>query len=379
MSDYNTLEDIEAARAELESAMDGYSEPVAFGIGVATRGPSGSILDVSFPQPNLASGAFVAAALATVTQYRSGTATAVLGRDHVETFVNLLAPAEGVKDIPHPNLAASRAIAAMLALEDPAGGERVAVAAFIGSLDDEPVDAIDSYLRLHLLSSRLVRPHGVDLTGVFGKLTNCVWTNLGPFEVEGFELRRAQLKAEGQVVQVHGIDKFPRMTDYVIPSGVRIANANRVRLGAHLSDGTTVMHEGFCNFNAGTLGSSMVEGRISAGVVVGDGSDIGGGASIMGTLSGGGSEVISVGRNCLIGANGGTGISLGDDCIVEAGLYLTAGTRVTAPDGTVVKARDLSGHDNLLYRRNSQSGAVEAVVRGEGSSWQGLNVDLHKN
>jgi 2,3,4,5-tetrahydropyridine-2,6-dicarboxylate N-succinyltransferase len=379
MSDYNTLQDIEAARADLESAMDGYSAPVAFGIGVATRGPSGSILDVSFPQPNLASGAFVAAALATVAQYRSGTATAALGRDDVEAFVALLAPAEGVKDIPHPNLAASRAIAAMLALEDPAGGQRVAVAAFIGSLDDEPVDAIDAYLRLHLLSSRLVRPHGVDLTGVFGKLTNCVWTNLGPFEVEGFELRRAQLKAEGQVVQVHGIDKFPRMTDYVIPSGVRIANANRVRLGAHLSDGTTVMHEGFCNFNAGTLGSSMVEGRISAGVVVGDGSDIGGGASIMGTLSGGGSEVISVGRNCLIGANGGTGISLGDDCIVEAGLYLTAGTRVTAPDGTVVKARDLSGQNNLLYRRNSQSGAVEAVVRGEGSSWQGLNVDLHKN
>jgi 2,3,4,5-tetrahydropyridine-2,6-dicarboxylate N-succinyltransferase len=379
MSDYNTLQDIEAARAELESAMDGYSAPVAFGIGVATRGPSGSILDVSFPQPNLASGAFVAAALATVAQYRSGTATAALGRDDVEAFVALLASAEGVKDIPHPNLAASRAIAAMLALEDPAGGQRVAVAAFIGSLDDEPVDAIDAYLRLHLLSSRLVRPHGVDLTGVFGQLTNCVWTNLGPFEVEGFELRRAQLKAEGQVVQVHGIDKFPRMTDYVIPSGVRIANANRVRLGAHLSDGTTVMHEGFCNFNAGTLGSSMVEGRISAGVVVGDGSDIGGGASIMGTLSGGGSEVISVGRNCLIGANGGTGISLGDDCIVEAGLYLTAGTRVTAPDGTVVKARDLSGQNNLLYRRNSQSGAVEAVVRGEGSSWQGLNVDLHKN
>jgi len=379
MSDYNTLEDIEAARAELESAMDGYSEPVAFGIGVATRGPSGAILDVSFPQPNLAPGAFVAAALATVAQYRSGTATAALGRDDVEAFVTLLAPAEGVKDIPHPNLASSRAISAMLGLEDPAGGERVAVAAFIGSLDDEPIDAVDAYLRLHLLSSRLVHPHGVDLTGVFGKLTNCVWTNLGPFEVEGFELRRAQLKAEGLVVQVHGIDKFPRMTDYVVPSGVRIANANRVRLGAHLSDGTTVMHEGFCNFNAGTLGSSMVEGRISAGVVVGDGSDIGGGASIMGTLSGGGSEVISVGRNCLIGANGGTGISLGDGCIVEAGLYLTAGTRVTAPDGTVVKARDLSGHDNLLYRRNSQSGAVEAVVRGEGSSWQGLNVDLHKN
>ena len=169
------------------------------------------------------------------------------------------------------------------------------------------------------------------------------------------------------------------MTVYVIPSGVRIADASRVRMGAHLAEGTTVMHEGYCNFNAGTLGVSMVEGRISAGVVVGDGSDIGGGASIMGTLSGGGTEVISVGKNCLIGAEGGIGISLGDDCIIEAGCYVTAGTLVTSPDGTVVKAKELSGHDGLLFRRNSQSGAIEAVARSGVSSWQGLNEDLHKN
>ena len=176
---------------------------------------------------------------------------------------------------------------------------------------------------------------------------------------------------------VNGVDKFPRMTDYVVPSGVRIADASRVRLGAHLAAGTTVMHEGFCNFNAGTLGASMVEGRISAGVVVGDGSDIGGGASIMGTLSGGGKEVISVGERCLLGANSGLGISLGDNCIIEAGLYVTGGTLVRLPDGEVVKARALSGANNLLYRRNSTTGAVEASQR-EGT-WGGLNAALHKN
>ena len=185
--------------------------------------------------------------------------------------------------------------------------------------------------------------------------------------------------AEGKEVHVHGLDKFPRMTDYVVPSGVRIADADRVRLGAHLAEGTTVMHEGFCNFNAGTLGASMVEGRISAGVVIGDGSDVGGGASIMGTLSGGGSEVISVGKDCLIGAEAGIGISLGDNCVVEAGLYVTSGTLVTVPDGTTAKAKSLSGMSNLLFRRNSITGSVEALLRGEDSSWQGLNEELHNN
>ena len=244
------------------------------------------------------------------------------------------------------------------------------------TLDQPPADVSDAFLRLQLLSHRLVRPHGLNLEGIFGVLTNVVWTNRGPCAVEGFELTRARLLATGPVT-VLGVDKFPRMTDYVVPAGVRIADADRVRLGAHLATGTTVMHEGFVNYNAGTLGTSMVEGRISAGVVVGDGSDIGGGASILGTLSGGGTTVISIGEGCLLGANAGIGISLGDGCVVEAGCYVTAGTKVTLPDGSVVKARDLSGRSGLLYRRNSVTGTVEAVAR-EGS-WGGLNAALHAN
>ncbi|MEV3964095.1 2,3,4,5-tetrahydropyridine-2,6-dicarboxylate N-succinyltransferase [Nocardia sp. NPDC050193] len=258
---------------------------------------------------------------------------------------------------------------------DPARGvEVVAVRTTIADLAAAPVDAHDVYLRLHLLSHRLVRPHGVSLEGQFALLSNVVWTNHGPAAVEGFEITRAKLRARGPVT-VYSIDKFPRMVDYVVPSGVRIGDADRVRLGAHLAAGTTVMHEGFVNFNAGTLGTSMVEGRISAGVVVGDGSDIGGGASTMGTLSGGGTTVISIGERSLLGANSGLGIPLGDDCVVEAGLYLTAGTKVTAPDGTVVKAAELSGKDNLLFRRNSRTGAVEVVPRaGTGIE---LNQALH--
>ncbi|GAA4690296.1 2,3,4,5-tetrahydropyridine-2,6-dicarboxylate N-succinyltransferase [Pseudonocardia yuanmonensis] len=246
----------------------------------------------------------------------------------------------------------------------------------IGSLADKPVDAADVYLRLHLLSGRHVTPHEVSLEGQFGLLANVAWTNFGACAVPGFQLVRAKLRARGPVT-VYGVDKFPRMVDYVLPSGVRIADADRVRLGAHLAEGTTVMHEGFVNFNAGTLGSSMIEGRVSAGVVVGNGSDVGGGASIMGTLSGGGTEVISIGERCLLGANAGIGISLGDDCVVEAGLYVTAGTKVALPDGTTVPARSLSGQNGLLLRRNSLSGAVEALPRtGQGIA---LNEALHKN
>lgn len=241
--------------------------------------------------------------------------------------------------------------------------------------DTAPRDAVDVYLRLHLLSHRLAVPRSIDLEGTFGLLANVAWTNLGPVAPDRVEQVAWEERSAGRHLTVHGLDKFPRMTDYVVPSGVRIADADRVRLGAHLAPGTTVMHEGFCNFNAGTLGTSMVEGRISAGVVVGDGSDIGGGASIMGTLSGGGKEVISIGERCLLGANSGIGISLGDDCVVEAGLYVTAGTRVRLPDGDVVKARELSGASNLLFRRHSQSGAVEAVPRS--GSWGGLNSILH--
>jgi 2,3,4,5-tetrahydropyridine-2-carboxylate N-succinyltransferase len=240
-----------------------------------------------------------------------------------------------------------------------------------------PTSASDVYLRLHLLSHRLVEPRTINLDGAFGLLTNVAWTSIGPVAIDTLDDVRYNLLRQGQHLVVHGVDKFPRMTDYVVPSGVRIADASRVRLGAHLASGTTVMHEGFCNFNAGTLGASMVEGRISAGVIVGDGSDIGGGASIMGTLSGGGKEMVTVGKKCLLGANSGLGISLGDECIIEAGLYITAGTQVKLPDGTVVKARELSGASGLLFRRNSQSGAVEAVQRT--GNWGGLNAALHKN
>ena len=244
-------------------------------------------------------------------------------------------------------------------------------------LSQPPQDAVDAYLRLHLLSHRLVKPHGQSLDGIFGLLTNVVWTSAGPCAVEGFEEVRAALRARDGHVTIFSVDKFPRMVDYVIPSGVRIADADRVRLGAHLASGTTVMHEGFVNFNAGTLGTSMVEGRISAGVVVDDGSDIGGGASIMGTLSGGGKQVISIGKKCLLGANSGLGISLGDNCVIEAGTYITAAAKVRLPDGEVVKAGTLSGASNLLFRRNSLDGCLEVLLR-EGS-WGGLNSILHAN
>jgi len=244
--------------------------------------------------------------------------------------------------------------------------------------DAPPVDASDVYLRLHLLSNRLMKPRTINLDGQFGLLTNVAWTNLGPVAIGDVDSVRLRAGAAGVPLSVQSVDKFPRMTDYVVPSGVRIADADRVRLGAHLAEGTTVMHEGFCNFNGGTLGVSMVEGRITAGVIVGDGSDIGGGASIMGTLSGGGREQVTIGERCLLGAESGIGISLGDECIVEAGLYVTAGTLVKLlPEGEVVKARVLSGAGGLLYRRNSQTGAVEALPRS--AKWDGLNSILHDN
>ena len=244
-------------------------------------------------------------------------------------------------------------------------------------LDSAPASAADAYLRLHLLSHRLVKPHGLNLEGIFGLLTNVAWTSAGPCSLIDFELTRAKLRAAHGNLTVYSVDKFPRIVDYVIPEGVRIADGDRVRLGAYLSSGTTIMHEGFVNFNAGTLGKSMVEGRISAGVVVGDGSDVGGGASIMGTLSGGGKEVIAIGERCLLGANSGLGISLGNDCVIESGTYITAGSKITLPDGNVVKARELSGANNLIFRRNSLSGNLEVVPKVGG--WDGLNSILHSN
>jgi 2,3,4,5-tetrahydropyridine-2,6-dicarboxylate N-succinyltransferase len=261
------------------------------------------------------------------------------------------------------------------ARDDARGVDTVRVETSIGSLTEPPVDTYDAYLRLHLLSHRRIRPHDANLEGLFGVLNNVAWTSHGPVDPAALPAVQRRFHGAGEAFQVFSVDKFPRMTDYVVPPGVRIADADRVRLGAHLAEGTTVMHEGFVNFNAGTLGHSMVEGRISAGVVVGDGSDIGGGSSIMGTLSGGGTEIISIGERCLLGANAGIGISLGDDCVVEAGLYLTAGTLVRLPDGEVVKARELSGANGLVFRRHSQSGAVEAVPRT--GTWGGLNAALH--
>lgn len=317
----------------------------AVAAGLATVSSEGTVLDTWFPAPELAA-----------APGPSGTE-----RLNPERTAELLGQE------------AARALG-----PDPVRGvETVAVRTVIAALDQPPADAHDAYLRLHLLSHRLVQPHGQNLEGLFGLLANAAWTSLGPVPVDRVEEVRLAARANGFQLQVTSVDKFPRMTDYVVPSGVRIGDADRVRLGAHLAAGTTVMHEGFCNFNAGTLGTSMVEGRISAGVVVADGSDIGGGASIMGTLSGGGKQTISIGERCLLGAQAGLGISLGDDCVVEAGLYVTAGTRVTLPDSKIVKAVELSGAHDLLFRRNSTSGAVEAIQRT--GSWGGLNEALHRH
>jgi 2,3,4,5-tetrahydropyridine-2,6-dicarboxylate N-succinyltransferase len=371
----NSVADFSAHVAAIE-ARAGYQQPVAFAVGVATISPSGKVLDTAYSMVNRDENYGAAAVFADVVGHTSGTATYQLTGAQLGAVLDAFAPFAG-DGKSHANIDAASTARLVTALPPGVNGTRVAVVAFIGSLDDKPIDAHDVYLRLHLLSHRKVMPHGVSLDGAFGLLNNVVWTNLGPFDPDGFDARRMELRALGHEVRVHSVDKFPRMTDYVIPAGVRIADADRVRLGAHLAEGTTVMHEGFCNFNAGTLGTSMVEGRISAGVVVGNGSDVGGGASIMGSLSGGGKEVISVGERCLLGANSGLGISLGDDCIVEAGCYITAGTKVLLPDGSVVRARELNGAFNLLFRRNSQTGAIEAIANK--AAWTGLNSVLHKN
>ena len=304
---------------------------VAWGWGLASIHSSGQVLDTYFPSPRLGRS--------------DGSAAPV-------TFISA-------------------------AVDDAAREVRTEVVHTEIDLDAPPATTSDAYLRLHLLSHRLVRPRSMNLDGIFSSLPNVVWTSAGPCAIEGFERVRTRLRARGGHLTIFGVDKFPRMVDYVVPTGVRIGDADRVRLGAHLAEGTTVMHEGFVNFNAGTLGASMVEGRISAGVVVGRDSDVGGGASIMGTLSGGGTEVISIGERCLLGANAGIGIALGDDCIVEAGLYVTAGTRVTLPGGEVVKARTLSGENGLLFIRNSVTGAVEMRPRQRGGVE--LNAELHAN
>ena len=306
------------------------SQRIASGHGLATVSLSGAVLDTWFPEP-------------------------VLG--------NLSSPV-----LPF--------LSALAGVDEIRGVKREVISIEI-DLDKAPESVSDAYLRLHLLSHRVIKPHGANVDGIFGILNNVVWTSVGPCPVENFEIIRANLKQKHGAITVLAVDKFPRMVDYVIPSGVRIADADRVRLGAHLASGTTVMHEGFVNFNAGTLGTSMVEGRISAGVVVGDGTDVGGGASIMGTLSGGGKEIISIGEKCLLGANSGLGISLGNNCVIESGTYITAAAKVRLPDGEVVKAASLSGANNLLFRRNSLDGCLEVVMRT--GSWGGLNSVLHSN
>ena len=332
--------------ARLGSVVPVTAAPVsASAAGLATVTPSGTVLDTWYPEPRLGA---PDGGKAGTTRIGALDLAGELGPDY----------------------------GGLVRSDEARGVEVIAVRTVIPDLAAPPVDTYDVWLRLHLLSHRLIAPHGADMTGVFGLLTNVAWTSAGPVEAATFNAHR--LRAAVGHVTGFGVDKYPRMVDYVIPSGVRIADADRVRLGAHLAEGTTVMHEGFVNFNAGTLGPSMVEGRISAGVVVGANSDIGGGASIMGTLSGGGTEVISVGSGCLLGANAGIGISLGDDCIVEAGCYVTGGSRVTLPDGSVVKARELSGRDGLLFRRNSVSGALEVVDRKD-RAWGALNAELHAN
>ncbi len=366
--------------ADLADALrqrEGYREPGAYGIGVATFAQDGTVLDTWFGSCNVAQNLGAAAVVADVVGYDGGASTHELGEAELTELVHRFAPyVDGGGD--HPNVEVLAALARAVPQESPLPVRRQAVVTFVEDLADPPVDAHDVYLRLHLLSSRRIRPHGANLDGQFGLLANVVWTSLGPCDVPSFDAARTRLRAQGVPFTVFGIDKFPRLVDYVAPVGVRIADADRVRLGAHLAEGTTVMHEGFVNFNAGTLGPAMVEGRISAGVVVGANSDVGGGASIMGTLSGGGKEVITVGEDCLLGANAGIGISLGDRCVVEAGLYVTGGTIVTLPDGTHAKARQLSGTPDLLFRRNSASGAVEVLPRS-GAWSEGLNTALHDN
>ena len=381
MTATTTVAEFQSFVASVE-ARPGYQRPAAFAVGLAhLSSPShgaARILDTWFPVVNLVENYGSAAVLADVTGHSHGSASYHLSLEQIEVALARFAPFHGDGKY-HGNIEVLSALRHALATPKVIGGlprPQAVVVTFLGDLAHKPVDAHDAYLRLHLLSHRKVKPHGLSLDGVFGLLTNVAWTDHGPFDIETLERDRLRLAAAGVALKVHSVDKFPRMVDYVVPTGVRIADADRVRLGAHLAEGTTIMHEGFCNFNAGTLGKSMVEGRISAGVVVGNGSDVGGGASIMGTLSGGGKEVIKIGTDCLLGANAGLGISLGNGCSVEAGLYITAGSKVKLPDGRIVKAGELSGQDDLLFRRNSQTGAIEVIAK---KNQVVLNAALHAN
>ena len=333
---------------------------IALGLGIGTKNAKGDWLDTFFPAPAYQPKAAIVSELISLLGLESGNLTQELSE-------------EQLNQLSQANSAEITKVASLLKQS-----KQQAVLVII-EVDDTATSTPEVYLKLHLLSHRLVKPHGINLTGIFGLLPNVAWTNKGPIDLS--ELGEQQLKARcnGEFIEVKSVDKFPQMTDYVVPSGVRIADASRVRLGAYIGEGTTIMHEGFVNFNAGTAGTSMIEGRISAGVFVGKGSDLGGGCSTMGTLSGGGNIIISIGEGSLLGANAGVGIPLGDRCTVESGLYITAGTKVLMLDneGKVVetaKARDLAGKADLLFRRNSISGAVECLTNKSAIE---LNEELH--
>jgi len=342
------------------------TEAFAFALGVGTTNANNAWLEVYFPEPQLHPSAALSAAAAAALGESGSASAEPLDAETVERLASALREAG---DLPQARLlerlAASGQPMAAVLLRD----------------DSPPVSVPEAYLKLHLLSHRLCRPHDTDLTGIFAVLPNVAWTSMGAIDLRELPQKQLAARLRGDVLCVHSVDKFPRLTDYVVPSGVRIADGARVRLGAYLGEGTTVMHEGFVNFNAGTAGPGMIEGRISAGVMIGAGSDLGGGCSTMGTLSGGGGIIISVGQDCLIGANAGIGIPLGDRCKVEAGLYVTAGTPVVLLDaqGAVVrevKARELSGHSDLLFRRNARSGTVECLTH---RSVVALNAALHEH
>ncbi|WP_222435684.1 tetrahydrodipicolinate N-succinyltransferase N-terminal domain-containing protein [Fluviispira vulneris] len=351
-----------------------YMRPQAFAIGLATVAQNGSLLDSYFPSPNFQTNFATAAILAYILGYKNGTHSYQVSNEQINEILSYFTPfADDNKE--HANIDILKSMQKIL--QNQSKNRKTIVVSFIAAAENDsgPREVPDAYLRLHLLSHRLVKPHCINLTGLFSILPNVVWTSEGAIAIQDLNLRKMEALYEGRNLVVHSIDKFPRMTDFVIPTGVRIADASRVRLGAYLGEGTTVMHEGFVNFNAGCEGPNMIEGRISAGVFVKKGSDLGGGCSTMGTLSGGGNIIISIGENCLLGANSGLGIPLGDRCTIEAGLYITSGTKVLF-NNTVLKAKDFAGKNDILFRRNSQTGCIEAISKANSVE---LNTVLHHN
>lgn len=370
MHPINTVDDFNNFVRQVEQDQS-YKRPLAFGVGLATVDSDNNVLDTFFEFPNYNANFGSCAVLAKILGYKSGTNSYRINAQQIADALKFFKPFEGDGKI-HSNIIALRNVLEIL--QSPTC-QKVAVVAFVATddIDSGPSEVPDAYLRLHLLSHCLVKPHGINLNGIFAVLPNVVWTNQGAIGLKDLNTYKINSFKNGRSLTVHSVDKFPRMVDYVVPSGVRIADASRVRLGAYLGEGTTVMHEGFVNFNAGCEGPNMIEGRVSAGVFINKGTDLGGGCSTMGTLSGGGNVVIAIGSDCLIGANAGAGISLGNKCTIEAGLYITAGTKVMYED-KVIKALALSGTDNILFRRNSQSGQVEAINK---TNQVILNKTLH--